>query len=106
MSAIIPSTGRRPEPPVAWDAPAEAQTANTARLIQIRKVKAWPALMRFFQSSATAGEPVGPSAKGGRLLRGFFFVACQLPARTAATFSAIFWEAWTEASSNATSDRT
>ena len=59
----------------------------------MRNVKAWPALMRFFQSSATAGEPVGRSANGGRLLRGFFCVACQLPARTAATFSASLWEA-------------
>src|SRR5664279_3914745 len=106
MAAIMPSTGRRPELPEACVAPSVAQRANTAWLIQMRKVKAWPALMRFFQSSATVGGPVGRSAKGGRLLLGFFRAACQLPERTAASFSASFWEAWTEASSNATFDRT
>src|ERR1035441_9453613 len=51
--------------------------------------------MRFFQSSATAGGPMGRSVNGGRLLWGFFRAACQLPARTAATFSASRWDAWT-----------
>ena len=106
MSAIMPSTGRRPAPPEPCVTPIEATMANTARLIQMRKVKAWPALMRFFQSNATAGGPVGCSRNGGRLLLGFFRAACQLPARTAASFSASFWEAWTEASSNATFERT
>ena len=72
----------------------------------MRNVKAWPALIRFFQSSATAGGPTGRSLKGGRLRRGFLCAACQLPARTAATFSASFREASTEASSNATFERT
>ena len=70
MAAIMPSTGRKPEPPEACPNPTEAQRANTARLIQMRRVKAWPALMRFFQSSATAGGPVGRSLNGGRLAPG------------------------------------
>src|SRR5208283_5691341 len=106
MAAIMPSIGRKPELPEVCVINNVAQRANTARLIQMRKVKAWPALMRFFQSSATAGGPVGRSVNGGRLLLGCFCAACQLPERTAASFSASFREAWTEASSNATFDRT
>src|SRR5664279_5417960 len=106
MAASMPSTGRKPERPEVCVITTVALRTNTARLIQMRKVKTWPALMRFFQRSATAGGPVGRNANGGRLLLGFFRAACQLTERTAASFSASFWEAWTEASSNATFDRT
>src|ERR1035441_4831089 len=99
MAASMPSTGRKPELPEVCVITTVALRTNPARLIQMRKVKAWPALMRFFQRSATAGGPVGRHANGGRLLLGFFRAACQLPERTAASFSASFWEAWTEARS-------
>ena len=58
-AAIIPSTGKTPELCEACPNPTEAQAANTARLTHIRNVKAWPALIRFFHSKATAGGPAG-----------------------------------------------
>ena len=81
-----------------------AHTANDARKIQVRKVNACPALMRFFQRNATAQAPVGRSVNGGDLR--FFGSAakCQAPpARTAAMRSANLRDNSTEASSNATS---
>ena len=71
----------------------------------IRSVKVWPALIKFFHSNAVMGGPMGRRVNGGRLLLRFWRVACRLPERTAATFSASFWEASTEASSNATLER-
>ena len=76
-----------------------------AKMTHTRKVKAWPALIRFFQSSATACGPVERSVNGGRLALRLVRAARQLPARIAVTFSASFLEASTEASSKATLER-
>ena len=88
---------------------AETNTAMNASQIsnsQNRSVKAEPAPIRFFHNNATAGSPVGPSRNGGR----FFFVGrpANRPrlARMVTMRSAIFCDASTDASSNATFDRT
>src|SRR5262245_7383523 len=81
-------------------------TANSARKIQVRKVNACPALMRFFQRNATAATPVGRSAKGGDLRFLGLSADCQEPpARAAAMRSANLRDNSTDASSNATSAR-
>src|SRR6266478_1469123 len=84
---------------------AHTPVVTLANMIHRRSVKTWPALMRFFQSSATAGGPTERNKKGARLLFGFVFVPCQFPDRIAATLSAILLAFSTEASSNATFER-
>src|ERR1051326_1869185 len=103
--ALIANTTTKTESPPALRAPIALAPASTARVIQARREKAAPALIRFFQRKAIAGSPVGLRLKGARFALRFFLEACQLPERMAATFSAIRWDASTEASSNATSDR-
>src|SRR5207249_922904 len=84
-----------------------AHTANDARKIQVRKVNACPALMRFFQRNATAQTPVGRSVNGGDLRFFGWAAECQTPpARTAATRSANLRDTSTEASSSATTEST
>src|SRR5947208_1788780 len=81
-----------------------AHTAKNARKIQVRKVNACPALMRFFQRNATAEIPLGRSVNGGDLRFLGVGAACHAPpARTAAMRSANLRDNSTEASSNATS---
>src|SRR2546426_12825380 len=75
-----------------------AHTANDARKIQVRKVNACPALMRFFQRNATAQAPVGRSVNGGGLRFLGSAAKCQAPpARTAAMRSAHLRDNSTEA---------
>ena len=69
---------------------------------QARPVKNWPALIRFFQKMATAGQPSGRKRNGERLPFLGLFSACQLPERAAVIRSANFFESSTEASSKAT----
>ncbi len=79
-------------------------TAKNPRKSHVRRLKPWPALMRFFQRNATAAVPVGRSPNGGRFLLFILAAECQLPARTAATISARFRASASDASSKATSD--
>ena len=105
MAATIPRAGAKPALPKVWPNPTEAPAAVATNTSQSRRVKACPALIRFFHNKATGCRPVGRSLKGGRLFLGFLPAACQLPERTAADFSAIFRDASTEASSKATLER-
>jgi len=67
-------------------------------------VKNWPALIRFFQKIATAGQPSGRNSTAPLALPGFVH-RCQLPDRIAAIRSANFRDNSTDASSKATLDR-
>jgi hypothetical protein len=88
MIATKPNACVHPAPPNAWPKPTEVPAVVAASTNQRRKVKTWPALIRFFQSSAIAGWPVGFRVNGARLLLGFLPEPRQVPARTAATLSA------------------
>src|SRR6266850_958397 len=105
MPAIPATKVNKPELPALAGSMTQPKTPSEARTIQSRKVKIWPALIRFFHNSAMAGGPVDRSVNGGRLGLRFVFVPRQLPARTAAVRSASFFEASTEASSKATFER-
>jgi len=100
--------GREPVPAPLPECCAEgraimhASTAIQIRENQARPVKNWPALIRFFQKIAAAGQPSGRKVNGGRLALAGLLIACQLPARRAAMRSASFRDISTEASSNAT----
>src|SRR5262249_10295913 len=80
-------------------------TAKTAKEVHVRRVNAWPALIKFFQRSPAPAAPMGRRTKGGRRFLNVLLDACQLPARMALTFSAILREASTDASSKATFER-
>src|SRR5436190_18743127 len=101
--ALMASATTKTESPPAFPAAAAPPAAIAARMIQLRKENAAPALIKFFHKKAIAGSPIGLRVKGARFALRFFLETCQLPERTAATFSAIRWEASTEASSKATS---
>src|SRR6266481_1745334 len=68
---------------------AQTAIAMAASMIHSLGVKAWPALMRFFQSRATEGGPIGRSKNGARLTFCFEVLPCQFPDLMAATRSAI-----------------
>src|SRR5258705_209458 len=95
-----------PEPRDIPTAAIQNDTPSIASIIQSRGETIWSALIRFFQNNAIAGKPTGRSLNGAP----FFFTAFRLPrqspARTAATRSASLRDASTDASSNATFDRT
>src|SRR5215208_5314464 len=86
---------------------ANAITSNAIPIkMKVRAENALPALIRFFQSKAIGAHPRGRSVKGERFFLKDLFAVRQLPERAAATFSASFFDASTDASSNATSART
>src|ERR1039458_2697570 len=75
----------RATPPPGWCSPDRrmrpAMTVIQMRKNQARPVKNWPALIRFFQKMATAGQPWGGKAKGGRLALLGLLMAFPVPGR-------------------------
>ena len=100
------TAGSKPESfAVVADIEASIRIDPPSNKTHNRTVNKCPAAIRFFQSKAMAGKPVGCSSNGGRF--GFldFTPDCQRPARAAAIRSAIFRDSSTEASSKATLER-